>query len=287
MAAGTAGVRRFRLYRPPDVAFGAALPLVVMLHGCGQSATEFALSTRMNLLARRERFFVLYPEQDRLSNPQGCWNWYEGRFGKAGSEADLLLAMVDQVLTLYPADRHRVVLAGLSAGAAMAALLAARHPARFAAVAMHSGVGPGAAVSTATALSAMRGGRAPSLAAATETALQAADAIGAPLLPPLMVLQGLTDTVVAPSNAAAAAEAWAGAVGASGGTAKFHQAGTRLPMRITAFERGGRERVRLCEVAGLGHAWSGGAASQAFSDPKGPDASRLVWAFAKENFAPR
>jgi poly(3-hydroxybutyrate) depolymerase len=71
VAMGPAGVRRYRLYRPPAVKFGERLPLMVMLHGCGQDAKGFANSTRMNAVAARERFLVLYPEQDRLSNAQG------------------------------------------------------------------------------------------------------------------------------------------------------------------------------------------------------------------------
>ena len=77
MAIGPAGARRYRLYRPPNIASGEKLPMMVMLHGCGQDAKGFAQSTRMNRLASRQRFLVLYPEQDRLANSQGCWNWFE------------------------------------------------------------------------------------------------------------------------------------------------------------------------------------------------------------------
>jgi Esterase PHB depolymerase len=63
IALGATGARRFGLYRPPDVKFGERLPLMVMLHGCGQDANSFAASTRMNRIAQRERFLVLYPEQ--------------------------------------------------------------------------------------------------------------------------------------------------------------------------------------------------------------------------------
>ena len=81
VAIGSSGARRFRLFRPPDVKFGERLPLMVMLHGCHQDAKSFAASTRMNVVAARERFLVLYPEQDRLSNPQGCWNWFDTKSG--------------------------------------------------------------------------------------------------------------------------------------------------------------------------------------------------------------
>ncbi|HEY2254359.1 MAG TPA: PHB depolymerase family esterase [Variovorax sp.] len=285
VALGPAGARGWHLYRPPQLDLQPAqrLPLMVMLHGCGQTGRDFAASTRMNRLADRDRFLVLYPEQDRLANAQGCWNWYERRSGKADAEAATLLAAIDQVLLLYPADRERVALAGLSAGASMAALLATRYPAHFKAVAMHSGVAPGAAKSPATALGAMRGRHVPPMPATAVGKAMGAAAMFAKL-PPLMVLHGDADRVVAASNAASSAAVWALATGAKSGTTRLQQRGKRHPMRVTEYRRGGRTCVKLCEIAGLGHAWSGGAASMLFSDADGPDASKLVWAFAVRQF---
>ncbi|MDQ6680284.1 MAG: PHB depolymerase family esterase, partial [Pseudomonadota bacterium] len=139
VALGPAGARRYRLYRPPGVQLGERLPLIVMLHGCGQDAQSFAASTKMNRVAARERFLVLYPEQDRMSNAQGCWNWFETRSGRHHGEAALIMKAIDQVCLLYSSDRAQVAVAGLSAGASMAALLVTRHPERFKAVVMHSG----------------------------------------------------------------------------------------------------------------------------------------------------
>jgi hypothetical protein len=82
-AAGAAGTLPYRLFKPPGVRRGERLPLLVMLHGCGQDAQALAASFRMNQIAARERFVVLYPEQDRLSSMQGCWNWHQTRSGKA------------------------------------------------------------------------------------------------------------------------------------------------------------------------------------------------------------
>ena len=285
LALGPAGARRYHLYRPPvTLKRGERLPLMVMLHGCGQSGRDFATSTRMNRIAARQRFLVLYPEQERLANPQGCWNWYDTRSGQAHAEAATLMAMIDQVCLFYPVDRERVAVAGLSAGASMAALLAARFPARFAAVAMHSGVPPGAAKSSASVLGAMYGRRTPELPAAARTRLPAAIADAADL-PPLLVLHGDQDLVVSARNAAAAAELWADACGAKAAALRLQQRGHRHPMRVTEFKLRGRSRATLCEVQGLGHAWSGGAAKLAYSDPAGPDASKLVWAFAARAFA--
>lgn len=285
VALGPAGARRYHLYRPPDLQLGLGeeLPLVVMLHGCGQTGRDFAISTRMNRIAARERFMVLYPEQDRFANAQGCWNWYDRRSGKADAEAATLMAAIDQVLMLYPLDRDRVALAGLSAGASMAALLATRYPLRFKAVAMHSGVAPGAAKSPATALGAMRGQHVPPMPATAVGKAMGAAAVFA-TLPPLLVLHGDADTVVSASNADSTAAVWAMATGARSGVTRTVQRGKRHPMRITDFTRRGRIAVTLCEIAGLGHAWSGGASSMPFTDAAGPDATKLVWAFAARQF---
>ncbi|MGR4870960.1 alpha/beta hydrolase family esterase [Variovorax sp. LARHSF232] len=285
VALGPAGARRFHLYRPPDLVLapGEKLPLMVMLHGCGQTGRDFAVSTRMNRLAARERFLVLYPEQDRMANAHGCWNWFERRSGKADAEVATIVAAVDQVMLLYPADRDRVAIAGLSAGASMAALVATRHPARFQAVAVHSGVAPGAAKSASTALGAMRGRHMPPVfTTAVGKAMGAAAQFTT--LPPLLVLHGDADEVVAIDNADNIASVWATATGARPGTARVLQRGQRYPARLTDFRRLGRTMVSVCEIDGLGHTWSGGLGSQPFSDPRGPDATRMVWAFAQRAF---
>lgn len=275
---GTGGARRFRLYRPPGLVFGERLPVMVMLHGCGQDADSFAASTRMNRIAQRERFLVLYPEQDRLANGHGCWNWFEVRSGRAGHEATLILEAIDQVCRLHGGDRDRVAITGLSAGASMAALLVTRQPARFRALVMHSGVPPGTAHSAASAMAAMHGRRRTAPLAATPDTM-AAD------WPPLLVIHGAADTVVSPHNGVAAVHAWAAAGGARAGEVRSLQRGQRYPMSVVDFKRQGRTVATLVAVDGLAHAWSGGAASQASSDARGPDASRMAWAFAARHMA--
>lgn len=105
LAIGTTGPRRYRLYKPPGVRRDESLPLLVILHGCGQDAEALAASSRMNTTAARERFFVLYPEQDRLSNVQGCWNWYDTRTGRAQAEAQSISAAIEQVCLSQAVDR--------------------------------------------------------------------------------------------------------------------------------------------------------------------------------------
>jgi len=170
-----------------------------------------------------------------------------------------------------------VVLAGLSAGASMAALLVTRHPDRFKAVVMHSGIPPGTARSALTAFGAMRGRR-------TTQPLPAAPQTREAHWPPLLVIHGDADAAVSPNNAGAAALTWAHAAGAHAGKPRPVRRGKRYPMSVTDFKLHGDTVATLVMVAGLGHAWSGGAAGQPYSDARGPDASRMAWAFAARQF---
>jgi hypothetical protein len=102
--------------------------------------------------------------------------------------------------------------------------------------------------------------------------------------PPLMVIHGEADDVVSISNGYAAVEAWAAAAGARAGKRRHVQRGDRYPATVRDFEHKGRCVATLVEVGRLGHAWSGGAAGQPHSDGQGPDASRMVWAFAAKQF---
>ena len=276
IAIGTAGPRLYRLYKPSGVRRNERLPLLVMLHGCGQDAEALAASSRMNTIATRERFLVLYPEQDRLSNVQGCWNWYDTRTGRAQAEANSISAAIEQVCLLQAVDRSRVALAGISAGAGMAVLLATQHPERFRAIAMHSGIAPGVAHSSASAIKAVFG------RSVTTSPLPAI----APdvRLPALLVIHGASDHVVAPGNGAEAAMRWGERVGARASKPRRVQRGARYPAMITDYRKGGRLIATLCVIDRLGHAWSGGAAGHSHSDPQGPDASRMIWSFVARQF---
>jgi poly(hydroxyalkanoate) depolymerase family esterase len=230
----------------------------------------------MNRLAQVERFMVLYPEQDRLSNLQNCWNWYDTRAGHAQREADSIGSTVEHIWLTQPIDPKRIALVGLSAGAGLASLLAVRQPERYQAVVMHSGVGPGLASSTASALRAMRGRQVAVPLAPLSVGLH---------LPALLVIQGSADTIVVPCNGALAAQQWADREGAHAGRPRTVQRGKRYAAEITVYRNRGRQVATLCMVKGLGHAWSGGAPGLSYSDPKGPDASRMAWSFIQKQFA--
>lgn len=277
MVSGISGARRYQLFKPVGVQRTERLPLVVMLHGCAQDAEDLAASTKMNRLAQAERFMVLYPEQDQIANMQNCWNWYDTRSGTAQREAESIVSAVDHICKTEPVNRLRLGLVGLSAGAGLASLIAVRQPEHFRAVVMHSGIGPGQASSTASALSAMRGRR---------TAVPLAPLAVGLHLPAMLVIQGSADPIVAASNGAQAAKQWAEREGAKPARPRTLQRGKRYSAEVTDYRTRGRLVATLCIVNGLGHAWSGGAPGLPYSEPKGPDATRMAWSFIQKQFAP-
>ena len=253
-----------------------------MLHGCKQDPVTFSSGTRMNQLADQQGFLVLYPEQRRLANAYRCWNWFDASAQKAGGEAALIAGMVREVIATYGVDPSRVYIAGLSAGGAMTSIMASCYGDLFAACAVHSGLMYGAAESVSEATKAMKLG---SRASPEKTARQALAQKDFAFVP-AMVIHGSQDATVNPVNADQVIEQFMAMsrLTDDGNTAlteftRSDSGGDRYPYELHDYRRDDLLRLRKVIVKGLDHSWSGGNGEHAFNDPKGPDASRMIWEF--------
>jgi poly(hydroxyalkanoate) depolymerase family esterase len=277
----------YRLYLPTGSSRRGTMPLAVMLHGCQQDPLSFAEGTRMNLLAEEYGCAVLYPEQSKRSNPLLCWNWFEPTSLAGQGEAALLARLIHQVTLRRPIDPQRVYVAGMSAGGAMACLLAVRHSRLFAACAIHSGLMYGAANSPAQALAAMRSGPSP---ASVDKSRRLVRETNESAIVPTLVIHGDRDTTVNPVNADQIIEQLKlraeDLVDPSAGLLLMSEvrrveSGGR-PYRQQDWTQQGRIVLRKMVVEGLGHAWSGGDPRFDFNDANGPDASRFILDFVMQ-----
>ena len=272
----------YGLYVPPTAVKGAT-PLVVMLHGCKQTIDEFAMGTRMNLVADANGFAVVYPEQSKHAHAHRCWHWYDDRDTAGLGEARAVVSLVDSLIAHHGIDPERVYVAGLSAGAGLAALLALYYPERFAAIALHSAPALGEAHSGMTAMDVMRRGVRRDPIALIDAIVDVANYPGMPAI----VVHGDADRVVAPKNAEQLGLAFLrlnGFVDRSGawmaGTLRETRDGAA---QIHDYLMSNRRLLRVCSVAGLGHAWAGGDEAVPFHSETGPDASALIWAFFRDH----
>lgn len=263
--------RAFSLHLPETRPAGT---LVVMLHGCVQPPAEFAVATRMNAAAGARGWAVLWPEQSPKAHDLRCWNWYLPEHQSRGAgEPGILADMIRNVCAEHGFER--VVMAGISAGAAMAAILAANYPEVFTAVALHSGAPFGVASNINSALELMRSANADPLIIGRHVREAMGEHARAM---PVLVLHGGKDAALNPANGTLLAQQWAVAqTGAMPPThERLHREEGRYDATIVTYEN---TLVEEWRIEPLGHAWSGGAAEATYTDPKGPDATAAVVEF--------
>lgn len=261
------GKRSFKLYVPAIAGTAnSRLPLLVMLHGCRQTPDNFASGTGMNALAEEFGFLVVYPAQERRSQIYRCWNWYmQSDQARGSGEPALIASLVSDIIAKQGVDPEKVYVAGLSAGASAALIVADAYPDIFAAVGTHSGLPVGAAHDGVSALIAMKYG-----------------ASGLPHSHPIPTIgfHGSSDKVVNPRNGRLIVAHALDPYPRLGKTVKRGRTtGGRKYVRTSYGLETGGSLIEQWVVVGAAHAWSGGNAADRYTDPDGPDASREMVRF--------
>jgi poly(hydroxyalkanoate) depolymerase family esterase len=181
-------------------------PLVVVLHGCTQTAQGYDNGSGWSELAETHDFAVLFPEQRRSNNANLCFNWFEPADTRRGSgEASTIAQMIDTMIARHGVDPERVFITGLSAGGAMTSAMLAAYPEKFAGGAILAGLPHGAAASVHEAFQQMR--------THTPTHRTTGRSIGEASAhrggwPTVSIWHGTADSVVHQSNADAIVRQW-------------------------------------------------------------------------------
>ncbi|MFO1249531.1 MAG: PHB depolymerase family esterase [Alphaproteobacteria bacterium] len=235
-------LRMFR-YLPKGLKAGS--PLVVVLHGCGQTAAGYDLGAGWCQLADQLGFAVLAPEQKAVNNPNTCFNWFNPEDIRRGQgESASIAAMIQTVIETHRLDGGRVFITGLSAGGAMTSVMLANYPERFAGGAIIAGLPFGAAANVRDALESMR-------SAPMKTPQQWGDAVRAASdyrgpWPRISIWHGAMDTVVNVNNAQASVAQWADLHDLSLAAARQEMVDGAIRLRWDS-------RLEVYTLAGLGH----------------------------------
>jgi poly(hydroxyalkanoate) depolymerase family esterase len=286
------GSRPYFVYTPESYRVGIAVPLIVMLHGCTQTAVDFATGTRMNQLADQYKFIVVYPQQTNFYDQNLCWNWFTSSNQSRNEGEPAIIAGIVRAVELdishWTIDTNRVYVAGFSAGAAMAVILGAIYPDLFAAIGIHSGVEYGAATSAIGSLRVLRqGGPDP-----RQQGQAAFIAMGsAARVVRTIVFQGTGDPIVSPVNGDQVIQQWMqtdrlasdGSYAADFGSPASFEAG-QVPgghsyTVLRWNDNQGNEQQEYWQVDSNDHGWSGGSPINSYTDPAGPDASLAMYQF--------
>jgi poly(hydroxyalkanoate) depolymerase family esterase len=279
-----AGTQHYQLYVPSTYKAGTPVPLVVALHGCTQTADSFRLLSHWDAEAEAKGFIVVFPQQDPNANYMKCWDFFQdGSMHRSAGEPARIAAVTNYIEHNYSIDSNRVYASGLSAGGAMASIMAATYPDLFAAIGIGSGCEYAATATCAGYKSADPG----------QAAQQAYKEMGSQKRPmPFIAFEGDADTTVPPVNADQLVQQWLttddladdgqanGSVSSAPAKTTQGQVSGGRSYTVRAYNDKGRaELAQYWVVHGMNHAWSGGNPSQQYADASGPDETAAMWAF--------
>jgi poly(hydroxyalkanoate) depolymerase family esterase len=309
----------YKLYVPNGSTKENCLPVVVMLHGCEQDPDQFADETRMNQLAEKEKFIVLYPTMNRWYNPlfdpphkfnlAGCWNWFldENQHRGKGLPKTIVNMIYDAEKNLknndnFYIDWNKVYAAGFSSGGAMASILGVTYPDIFSGIAICSGLPYHAAETNLwkdpwnrAAEMAMRIGVKDPYECANKAFHEMKKAFtetGIKQKIPLIAFHGMDDDTVHPKNGEQIMIQWGQTHHLiEGGQGKANVTPTTVKVDMTKAGRIYTQHtyndsnndlfMEFLLVHNMHHGWSGGNKTGKFTDPLGPDATSMIWNFFK------
>lgn len=296
------------LYVPASYTPGTPTPLVVYLHGCNQSVPDAALGTRFNALAEQRGFLVVYPEQRtglyplQPGNVSRCWNFASPlEWSRTAAEPSGIASVTQRVMATKTVDADRVHVGGVSAGGAMASVMAGLYPDLYASAAVLLGCSFPCGDATGTgAYNAMGPYRrrmpifaafgaldpATSLAVGEVTVMQwlsTNDYIDDGLLnasvsqSPASVEQRDFDQLPAPgSGDPCVAPGGPSKLPCVGGAAGYQT----YPYTVRRYnDAAGNNLLDYWIIYGLSHAYPGGDPSASFTDPQGPYVTEAVYEF--------
>ncbi len=286
---GNDGAREYDVYLPSGLSLDERVPALLLLHGCQQRSVDFATDSGFVAAADTHSFLIVAPRQERHHQLQRCWRWYESEHqGRDRGEPAILAGIVAEVSAeeqLWRVDRRRVYAAGLSAGGAMALIMATTYPDVIAAAGVHSATAYRSASQGFGAFGAM----------AAQSTLPVYD-LGDREMAPVVLIHGTNDPVVRAPNADRIVDQWLASRDSrrlSGldrvrplATTRALVVDGRHCLRTRWYTARGRRVLEYWRIDGLRHAWSGAARKGAFVDPRGPSAAEVMTAFFAKHKLP-
>jgi poly(hydroxyalkanoate) depolymerase family esterase len=280
----SSGSLDYQAYVPKSYKSGTAVPLVVALHGCTQTADVFRQLTRWDTLAEAQGFIVVFPQQSQNNNQLKCWNFYQPAHMQRGSgEPSLIAGITNWVKQHYTIDPKRTFVNGLSAGGAMTSVMAATYPDIYAA----AGIGSGCEYAATAACAGSQS------ADPVQAGKQAYQAMGQyHRMMPVIAFGGDQDKTVPPINQQQLVQQWqvtddladdgtanSSVPSAASGSKSDRSAGGSNFTTTSYADGAGGELIQSWLVAGMPHAWSGGCSCEQYAAPSGPDETGAMYAF--------
>ncbi len=291
---GVYGTRTYKVYVPSNLPSDKKSPVVVMLHGCQQDAAEFAKGTRIEKWADKEKFIALFPEQNIMNNPFKCWNWIIPSNNSRTGESLIIVEMLNAVLAAHNGDSKNVFAAGMSAGASMVNILGNCFPERFKALASHDGTQYYSSyMGTDFAEVVLTGASVPSGVSAVYGNACSLFAKDRPKAMPMIIFHGMKSPLMSPMHAfqvESEMKAFNDYLdnGVRDNSYFLEKDVQNIPdtdvYGYNLYTTTNTEHEVFIErymINNLSHGWSGGVANLPYNDPKGPDASKLIFDFFK------